>query len=59
MPKFKGLRFKGGDIVKAPLNTCIACNGTGYYDAKGSPKCSACNGTGKEQNATKTNNQTS
>ena len=55
MPKFKGSKFKGGDIVKTPLNTCIACGGTGYYDAKGSPKCSACNGTGKEQNATKTN----
>lgn len=27
---------------------CSACNGSGYYDTKGSPKCGACNGTGKE-----------
>jgi DnaJ-class molecular chaperone len=27
---------------------CIACNGSGYYDHNGSPKCSACEGTGKE-----------
>lgn len=27
---------------------CIACNGSGYYDCNGSPKCSSCNGTGKE-----------
>ena len=26
---------------------CIACNGSGYYDHNGSPKCSSCNGTGK------------
>ena len=24
----------------------IACNGSGYYDVKNSPKCSSCNGTG-------------
>jgi DnaJ-class molecular chaperone len=28
--------------------SCIACNGSGRYDHKGSPKCGACNGTGKE-----------
>lgn len=31
------------------LRPCTACSGSGYYDAKGSPKCSACNGTGKER----------
>ena len=25
---------------------CVACGGSGRYDAKGSPRCSACNGTG-------------
>lgn len=25
---------------------CVACNGSGHYDTKGSPPCSACNGTG-------------
>jgi len=25
---------------------CGACDGSGYYDAKGSPKCASCNGTG-------------
>lgn len=28
--------------------TCTACNGSGYYDHNGSPRCGACNGTGKE-----------
>ena len=28
---------------------CTACNGSGYYDHNGSPKCSSCNGTGKEE----------
>lgn len=28
---------------------CIACNGSGYYDDNGSPKCGACKGTGKEK----------
>lgn len=27
---------------------CSACNGSGYYDDNGSPKCGACEGTGKE-----------
>ncbi len=27
---------------------CVACNGSGYYDSKGSPPCGACDGTGKE-----------
>lgn len=31
------------------LGKCIACNGSGYYDHNGSPKCSSCNGTGKER----------
>lgn len=31
------------------LRTCTACNGSGHYDAKGSPKCSSCKGTGKER----------
>lgn len=28
---------------------CTACNGSGYYDHNGSPKCGACEGTGKEK----------
>lgn len=31
------------------LRPCTACNGSGYYDHNGSPKCSSCNGTGKER----------
>jgi len=31
------------------LESCTACNGSGYYDHNGSPKCSSCNGTGKER----------
>ena len=31
------------------LRNCIACNGSGYYDDNGSPKCSACGGSGKER----------
>lgn len=27
---------------------CLACNGSGYYDHNGSPKCGSCRGTGKE-----------
>ena len=35
---------------------CTACNGSGYYDDNGSPKCGACNGTGKEMYNPKKNN---
>jgi len=28
---------------------CTACNGSGYYDNDGAPKCGACHGTGKEK----------
>ena len=31
------------------LRSCLACNGTGYYDHNNSPNCSSCNGTGKEK----------
>lgn len=34
--------------------TCTACNGSGRYDSKGSPKCGACRGRGlapKSENA--------
>jgi len=31
------------------LRTCMACNGSGYYDNDGSPKCSNCDGSGKER----------
>lgn len=31
------------------LQTCGACNGSGYYDDNGSPRCSSCGGTGKER----------
>jgi len=27
---------------------CAACNGSGYYDNNGSPRCGSCDGTGKE-----------
>lgn len=27
---------------------CAACNGSGYYDQNGSPRCGSCDGTGKE-----------
>lgn len=39
-------------IYKKKLLTCIACNGSGYYDntINGvTPKCSCCEGTGKER----------
>lgn len=29
------------------LEKCVACNGSGRYDAKGSPPCGGCDGTGK------------
>jgi DnaJ-class molecular chaperone len=31
------------------LRTCIACNGSRYYDTDNSPPCGACDGTGKER----------
>ena len=33
---------KGRKMIK-----CSACNGSGYYDNNGSPKCGACEGKGK------------
>lgn len=30
-----------------PDDKCVACNGSGRYDTRGSPKCGACGGTGK------------
>lgn len=41
--------WKSPNKNKKP-NYCIACNGSGYYDINGSPKCSSCNGTGKKLN---------
>jgi len=32
---------------KNKLVLCSSCNGSGYYDHNGSPKCGACEGTGK------------
>lgn len=32
---------------KSQKHDCVACNGTGVYDNKGSPNCVACNGTGR------------
>lgn len=29
------------------LVTCVACNGSGYYDHNDSPPCGSCGGTGK------------
>lgn len=34
------------------LTICISCNGSGYYDHNGSPKCGACEGTGKVRTKT-------
>lgn len=52
MARFKGTSFAkstGASIKPLPkLKPCIACNGSGHYDIKGSPKCSFCGGTGKE-----------
>lgn len=31
---------------------CSACSGSGYYDARNSPKCGACNGKGKHYPST-------
>lgn len=31
------------------LQTCVACNGSGYYDHNGSPPCGSCGGSGKER----------
>jgi hypothetical protein len=31
------------------LQTCTACNGSGYYDHNGSTECGCCDGTGKER----------
>jgi len=31
------------------LRPCSSCNGTGYYDHNGSPKCGACRGSGLEK----------
>ena len=36
--------IKGWKLVK-----CLACNGSGYYDNNGSPRCSSCDGTGKDR----------
>ena len=36
-------------IAKGALRSkpCSACNGYGYYDHNGSPKCGTCDGIGK------------
>lgn len=34
-------------VHKNKLETCTACNGSGYYDHNGSPDCGCCDGTGK------------
>ena len=39
------------------LRPCTACNGSGYYDHNGSPKCSSCNGIGKERFLPKTSTE--
>ena len=36
-------------VYRWRLRACSACNGSGRYDATGSPACSACDGTGKER----------
>jgi len=37
------------NIKEWKLRPCSACNGSGYYDHNGSPKCMACRGTGLER----------
>lgn len=37
------------NVYRWKQRPCTACNGSGYYDDNGSPKCGACNGTGKER----------
>lgn len=37
------------NVYKWKLKPCVACNGSGFYDNNGGPKCGACNGTGKEK----------
>lgn len=44
-------------VYKWKLRTCIACNGSRYYDCCGSPPCGNCNGTGKEQYRVKEENE--
>lgn len=40
-------RFKTVPKIIIPKpKVCVACNGSGYYDNNGSPKCSLCDGTG-------------
>jgi hypothetical protein len=36
---------------------CTACNGSGYYDHSGSPKCGGCSGTGKQHVNPKNKNE--
>jgi DnaJ-class molecular chaperone len=38
------------------LRKCVACNGSGRYDHKGSPKCGACHGSGKKRYNANINN---
>ncbi len=35
------------DRFKRKMIVCSACNGSGYYDDRGYPRCASCNGTGK------------
>lgn len=62
MSKFKGSRFAkvpGASIAPTPKpKPCLACNGSGRYDANDSPKCISCNGTGIAQAVQPTNEGT-
>jgi DnaJ-class molecular chaperone len=49
MPKKKLNYWREPNENKEP-DYCIACNGSGYYDVTGSPKCSSCKGTGENLN---------
>lgn len=40
-------RHRYNELHGKKMVTCCACNGSGYYDSHGSPRCSACNGRGK------------
>ncbi len=46
--KQKRIEYFEKNIKGWKQRPCIACNGSGYYDNTGSPKCGSCNGTGKE-----------
>lgn len=45
----QGFGDTGSMMSKRDDMKCYACNGSGYYDNTGSPKCGSCGGTGKRE----------